>query len=1546
MAANDVPPPPEGFAVEEVFPPPPDGFAVEDTGGGAQSSDARTGINLPPFDVNRIKVRSSGPPLPDVENARIQWRTAFENGASKNQLMVLARKLGLPLPVGSDLDAMIAERDAQSGPPAPTAEIKPGDYEFGMDRVLDFSPPSQAMTNIQQRQYLEMLNDPRYDRAQVTAFLNGIGRQMTDSMWQEVEASRSKGVPFGAVASPDERFEGMVDEAAIAQEYAPVRDDFFAQVGRSAVEAWSYPSSLMNAIDRAKQDYLDLHLAKLRERFPDASPEEMARLEEDYIAYLSRMRSEGATEAVKNDSVAPWLLGQFVAVEPYDALMIGRGATATTRAGRALEKATEAAMIATAGDVAGQSLAIKDGARDKYNPAQTFGSAALSGVIGGGFGAMTRKPTVGVPEGTLDGAPAPSGAAPEAPEAPKQTLGRELAAANDGGAPVPRPRPLLEPTSRAELLASASRVQPRDPLPIPANTVDGPDVANIGKGRFAEAKPVNERGALIRGTVTNWRGEKVPKVGPLDLVGWLRSQGGLREQGGELATMGLTNAQRRGLDHVGQETRFGPLVDPDGMTIDDAALGAWEAGYFPELRERPDINSFLDALRETYNGGAGRRFLPEDMAQIETFDAMRAERYDLEQLRFENDGPILTDRSIPAGDERPFPPVEAYEEWPAEAVGRIGNLDVSKLETPQDIGRALRQSYNTLGGFDAATRGRIANAETERLAAELNMTPEQLLSRRKGQAFNAEEALAARQILAKSANELVNAARQISRVDDPGDELLVAFRQKWMRHVAIQEQVAGITAEAGRVLNQFKMAASSRAVRRDVLTAFVRGGGGKDDLQDAANALLDAVERGPGAFNTLSAQAAKPKFRDKISELYINSLLSNPPTHIVNMVSNSLTMVSQIPEHAFASALGGARRAVLGEKAGERILASEVGARAFGLLQGTREGAAQFVRALRTGEPDDFASKVEGDQYKAISGLKGEVVRLPTRFLTAEDQLFKGIARRMELNAEAVRIAHREGATGAARKERIAELVANPTDDMLARSLDYGRYLTFQRPLGAFGQGLTRITLDNFAAKVVVPFVRTPINLLKFAVERSPAAPILKEWRADFKAGGERRDLAISRALIGTGFATLFYQMALDGQITGSVPPDPAKAKLLYADGWQPYSLKVGDRYVSYSRLDPFATLLGVSADMATLPQGLSDRQKEDQGTMLVASIMGNLANKTWLSGVSSLVEGLSDPGRYADNWLQRTIGAFAVPAGVAGAARAIDPVARKRESVLDAVLARIPGLSDNLLSRRDVFGEPVKLDNLGPDFLSPFAQTEARNDPVVAEMMRIGKSVSAPGKQYTQDGEKLDYTPEQYDRYHEIAGRLSYNRLLALIGSPQYARLDDAARQKASAKAIADARRDAREVLSDPSYPIPARGEVEAMGAPTSGALPTLEREASDSLSLLEANIPGVRVTSGYRDAQYQDDMRRRGYTPAKNSAHLRGDGIDLLPPEGLSMKALAVKVRKVLPQAKILNESDHLHVTIPGWGKAPVLGGADRASVVNPALVPPPPDGFQLEQ
>ena len=211
-------------------------------------------------------------------------------------------------------------------------------------------------------------------------------------------------------------------------------------------------------------------------------------------------------------------------------------------------------------------------------------------------------------------------------------------------------RRLLDPTTRAQLLASSANVSPGDMLPMPSNFVDGVEDSMAAQvGRFAAARAPNERDALTRYTLTSYTGQEVPKVGPVDMVGWLRTVGGLRDQGGELSHMGIvSNAARRGLEHVGQEARFGPLVQDQGMTLDDAALAAWEAGYFPELRERPDVNTFLDALRDTYNGGAGRRFRPDDAPEVEAYENLQTERYDFEQDAQEAGGRLWQDRSEPA----------------------------------------------------------------------------------------------------------------------------------------------------------------------------------------------------------------------------------------------------------------------------------------------------------------------------------------------------------------------------------------------------------------------------------------------------------------------------------------------------------------------------------------------------------------------------------------------------------------------------------------------------------------------------------------------------------------------------------------------------------------------------------------------------------------------------------------------------------------------------------------------------------------------------------
>src|SRR3546814_10979968 len=90
----------------------------------------------------------------------------------------------------------------------------------------------------------------------------------------------------------------------------------------------------------------------------------------------------------------------------------------------------------------------------------------------------------------------------------------------------------------------------------------------------------------------------------------------------------------------------------------------------------------------------------------------------------------------------------------------------------------------------------------------------------------------------------------------------------------------------------------------------------------------------------------------------------------------------------------------------------------MGMMQGAREGLKLARRAFISGEPIDARSKVEAANYRAIPGKVGDIIRLPTRALTAEDEFFKEVARRGEINAQAWRIAHAQKLTASERQAR------------------------------------------------------------------------------------------------------------------------------------------------------------------------------------------------------------------------------------------------------------------------------------------------------------------------------------------------------------------------------------------------------------------------------------------------------------------------------------------------------------------------------------------------
>jgi len=247
----------------------------------------------------------------------------------------------------------------------------------------------------------------------------------------------------------------------------------------------------------------------------------------------------------------------------------------------------------------------------------------------------------------------------------------------------------------------------------------------------------------------------------------------------------------------------------------------------------------------------------------------------------------------------------------------------------------------------------------------------------------------------------------------------------------------------------------------------------------------------------------------------------------------------------------------------------------------------------------------------------------------------------------------------------------------------------------------------------------------------------------------------------------------------------------------------------------------------------MTERQRESSGALLVASIIRNLGNKTWLSGVSDVVQAMDDPQRFLPSLLGRLGGSIAVPTGVAQIARTMDPVQRdareptfSTEGVLpdflraiaDPMLARIqsrlPGVSSSLPARRDVWGENVVSEGgVGPDIASPIWTRTARNDALTGDLLESGISIGRPSR--TIRGQRLN--ARQYGEYQALSGRYIRADLLEARNGPDWAGMDALERRRLVDRVKREARADARADLG-----LYGSDDDEEPGVRPGGAMPT----------------------------------------------------------------------------------------------------------------------------
>lgn len=544
----------------------------------------------------------------------------------------------------------------------------------------------------------------------------------------------------------------------------------------------------------------------------------------------------------------------------------------------------------------------------------------------------------------------------------------------------------------------------------------------------------------------------------------------------------------------------------------------------------------------------------------------------------------------------------------------------------------------------------------------------------------------------------------------------------------------------------------------------------------------------PEEFMAAAKVMAQPSKWDMFVEYWINGLLSSPVTHVTNIVSNMATIAWAIPERQLAA-----------------MFSSEVRpGEALAMLRGIVEAQGDAWRlawqAFKAEESQLGHSKLEGPTRAitadalALTGTAGRaadflgaMIRLPGRFLLSADDYFKAIAFRAEVRALAKREAYRTvteasltGQRAANEMQRIEQrLLANPPESIEEAAKEFAAYTTFTRDLGETGQKVQALA-GTPLGRIVLPFVRTPTNIFKYTGERTPLAFASNAVREELAAGSSR--MALQMAKISLGSMTMAYMgsLAAEGVITGGGPKDKDLLKIKKQTGWQPYSIKIGNEYISLSRIEPFGSFMGIAADVADLVGQLPKEDADKLVSVVLVAMQRNIANKTFVKGLAGTLNAASSSDvNVWNSFLEKELPTI-IPASslMRQLTRVNDPVMREVNSIIESYQSKVPGFSKDLPPTRNLWGEPVLLEGgLGLDLITPLYTSEMKDDPVATELDKQQIPIAWP----TKNIEGVPLTPQEYDAYQRLAGGIKIlndmtlkERLADLMQSELYRHASD----------------------------------------------------------------------------------------------------------------------------------------------------------------------------
>jgi hypothetical protein len=723
----------------------------------------------------------------------------------------------------------------------------------------------------------------------------------------------------------------------------------------------------------------------------------------------------------------------------------------------------------------------------------------------------------------------------------------------------------------------------------------------------------------------------------------------------------------------------------------------------------------------------------------------------------------------------------------------------------------------------------VSEESTRTTAAMLGMKPEELVANLKAANAGLEDidaiAVGARQFLQQQGAEMFALAKKALGGDAAAREMHIQLSSNV---AGIQAEFAEMTTRLGRGLHSYSYSVGpfdpkafaaklKNPVEAERWERLVEASGGDADklahiitMQNMswfqkAVGTHNEYWTGLGLLSRLATQAVN------ITSTAIQGLMQ-PASMIVGGIEQGITGNGFEAAKMGVGIYAGMRTAIFDSlhmawqaAKTERAIISQAG---------TMEQPTKFISAITYNmNPNTYHAK--------FVDLIGEVTRASFRGLTAGDEFFKQLSYRAYVSSQAGIEAASHVKAKTMDRGQVAGFIASKLqqsiDDqgrgIVPEALKYAEKSAFVQDLKvptfggypSIGELSARAASHPIIRGVILPFVKTPTNVTRTTFEYTPlVGQLRKQFYTDVSEGGIKQAMAIGKLTIGSGFYIGAGMLALEGRITGAPPPKG----VFVPPGWQPYSAVFhrehlgdaiadamgakpgGDVYISYQRLQPFGDILGLTADFAKSSglldadtrEGLAHSMSLAASKFLDASagekynMLANGANSATAAFGKSLIsktyfrnmtEFFSTFSGYNNEsavlrWFQN-YAASHVP-GVLSQFNSDDTV-REVRSTLDAIMARVPGLSQSLPASRDYFGEvnDVKI-GYPLSIIQPLSMKSTKVDPVYNELQRLSASrvkakFNEPDHTYSIGGKEQDLKTVANDQ-----GVTAYDRMLELL--------------------------------------------------------------------------------------------------------------------------------------------------------------------------------------